>query len=116
MELGQSTSIEHRVAGLFATEPAALADPASRRAAESLGPARYLSGRRHAGENLAGLLAKREKGLASSFANAYPYTSQTEETLTRLAALTPNTLAVMHGITLIGDGRRTLGDLAIVMR
>jgi len=62
------------------------------------------------------MIAKREKGLAPSFANAYPYTSQTEETLVRLAALTPNTLAVMHGSTFIGDGRRTLGDLAIVRR
>jgi hypothetical protein len=81
-----------------------------------LGPARYLSGRSHAGENLAELLAKREKGLAPPSTNAYPYTSQTKETLAQLAALTPKTLAVTHGPIFIGDGRRAFGDLAIVMR
>ena len=50
------------------------------------------------------------------FANAYPYSSQTEDTLRRLARLTPKTLAIMHGSTFIGDGKRALDDLATAMR
>jgi flavorubredoxin len=50
------------------------------------------------------------------FANAYPYSSQTEDTLRRLAELSPKTLAIMHGSTFIGDGERALDDLATAMR
>lgn len=49
-------------------------------------------------------------------AHAYPYTPQTDETLMRLAALEPRTLALMHGSTFVGDGRRALEDLAAAMR
>jgi flavorubredoxin len=49
-------------------------------------------------------------------ANAYPYTAQTGEQLGRLAALNPRTLAIMHGSTFAGDGRRALDDLAAAMR
>jgi flavorubredoxin len=54
--------------------------------------------------------------LKGPFANAYPYSSQTEDTLIRLASLTPKTLAIMHGSTFIGDGKRALDDLATAMR
>jgi aspartate-semialdehyde dehydrogenase len=50
------------------------------------------------------------------FANAYPYTSQTEATLQRLAALKPKTIAVMHGSSFSGNGEQALTDLASVMR
>lgn len=49
------------------------------------------------------------------FANAYPYTAQTGETLRRVAALNPRTLAIMHGSTFIGDGKQALEDLATAM-
>ena len=49
-------------------------------------------------------------------ANAYPYTPGTEETLRRLGALDPKTLAIMHGSTFVGDGRQALEDLAVAMR
>lgn len=49
-------------------------------------------------------------------ANAYPYSSQTEDTLRRLAELTPKTIAIMHGSSFIGDGKRALDDLATAMR
>lgn len=54
--------------------------------------------------------------LQGPFANAYPYSSRTEDTLRRLASLTPKTLAIMHGSTFIGDGKRALDDLATAMR
>ena len=49
-------------------------------------------------------------------AGAYPFTPQTEETLRRLAALKPQTLALMHGSTFVGDGGRALLDLSAAMR
>ena len=49
-------------------------------------------------------------------AGAYPYTPQTDETLRRLAALRPQTLALMHGSTFVGDGEGALRDLAAAMR
>ena len=54
--------------------------------------------------------------LGGLFANAYPYTSQTDDTLRRLASLSPKTLAVMHGSTFVGDGKRAIDDLATAMR
>ena len=54
--------------------------------------------------------------LQGVFANAYPYSSQTDDTLRRLAALEPRTLALMHGSTFVGDGKRAIEDLAIAMR
>lgn len=49
-------------------------------------------------------------------ANYLPYTSHTEPTLQRLAALKPRTLATMHGSTFIGDGERAIADLAQAMK
>jgi flavorubredoxin len=45
-----------------------------------------------------------------------PYTRQTEGVLRRLAALKPQTLAVMHGSSYAGNGDRLLTDLAGVIR
>ncbi len=59
-----------------------------------------------------GLIAEQQGPLA----NAYPYSPQTEDTLRRLAALMPKTLAIMHGSTFTGDGERALKDLATAMR
>jgi len=58
-------------------------------------------------------LIKDQSGL---FANAYPYNQQTTETLHRLAALKPETLAIMHGSSFTGDGHQALVDIDIVMR
>jgi hypothetical protein len=44
-----------------------------------------------------------------------PYTSYTESTLRRLAALKPRTLATMHGSAFRGDGERAMLDLAAVI-
>ena len=54
--------------------------------------------------------------LTGPLAGAYPYTPQTGETLRRLAALRPKTLALMHGSTFVGDGERALQDLSAAMR
>ena len=54
--------------------------------------------------------------LQGPFANAYPYSSQTDDTLKRLAELKPRTLAIMHGSSFIGDGKQALDDLATAMR
>ena len=54
--------------------------------------------------------------LHGPFANAYPYSSQTEDALKRLADLAPRTLAIMHGSSFIGDGKQALEDLATAMR
>jgi flavorubredoxin len=45
-----------------------------------------------------------------------PYTGQTEGVLRSLAALKPETLAVMHGSSYMGDGERLLTDLAGVIK
>jgi flavorubredoxin len=50
------------------------------------------------------------------FANAYPYTSHTDATLQRLAALEPKTIALMHGSSFRGDGKQALKDLAVAMK
>ncbi|HEX8161183.1 MAG TPA: hypothetical protein VF538_04885 [Pyrinomonadaceae bacterium] len=55
-------------------------------------------------------------GQQSPFADAYPYTARTAETLGRLAALKPHTLALMHGSSFTGDSAAALNDLADVMR
>ncbi len=54
--------------------------------------------------------------LQGVFANAYPYSTNTDHELRRLAALRPRTLALMHGSTFAGDGKQALDDLAIAMR
>jgi flavorubredoxin len=55
-------------------------------------------------------------GQQSPFADAYPYTARTAETLGRLAALKPKALALMHGSSFVGDGAGALNDLTTVMR
>ena len=54
--------------------------------------------------------------LSGPLAGAYPYTPQTGETLRRLAALRPKTLALMHGSSYVGNGEKALLDLATAMR
>ena len=54
--------------------------------------------------------------LRGPLAGAYPYTPQTEGELRRLAALEPQTLALMHGSSFAGDGGRALLDLATALR
>lgn len=49
---------------------------------------------------------------AGPFAHYLPYTARTAPTLERLAALEPKTLAIMHGSSFVGDGRRAVLDLA----
>ena len=49
-------------------------------------------------------------------ADYMPYTSQTEGVLRRLAALEPETLAVMHGSSYIGQSGKMLTDLAGVIK
>ncbi len=50
------------------------------------------------------------------FANYLPYTTMTERTLKRLAALQPRTIASMHGSTYSGDGASAIRDLARAMK
>jgi flavorubredoxin len=49
-------------------------------------------------------------------ANYVPYSTLTDPTLQRLAALQPKTLATMHGSVFIGDGARALRDLAAMYK
>jgi flavorubredoxin len=56
------------------------------------------------------------KSQQGPFANAYPYTSQTEPILQGLADLQPTQLALMHGATFVGDGGTALRNLAGTMR
>lgn len=55
-------------------------------------------------------------GASSPLAKDMPYTSYTESTLERLAALEPGTLAVMHGSSYHGDGRKALLELAAAIK
>lgn len=50
------------------------------------------------------------------FANYLPYTTQTEQILSRLAALKPKVIAPMHGSTYVGDGEAAIHDLAQAMK
>jgi flavorubredoxin len=54
--------------------------------------------------------------LAGPMAKDMPYTPYTDSTLQRLAALEPRTLAVMHGSSFRGDGRKAILDLATVIK
>jgi flavorubredoxin len=45
-----------------------------------------------------------------------PYTRQTDRLLASFSELEPRTLAVMHGSSFSGDGRRQLEDLALVIK
>ena len=55
-------------------------------------------------------------GAQSPLANDMPWTPHTEATLRRLADLEPRTLAVMHGSSYRGDGRRAIRELMGVLR
>ena len=55
------------------------------------------------------------EGMAGPLANDMPYTPYTDATLHRLADLEPRTLALMHGTSFRGDGRRAILDLAGVI-
>lgn len=55
-------------------------------------------------------------GEQGPFAQAYPYSTKTGEQLKRIAALGPKTLAVMHGSSFSGDGKRAIDDLAAAMK
>jgi len=54
--------------------------------------------------------------MTSPLAKDMPYTPYTAQTMQRLAALGPNTLALMHGSTYRGDGRNAILDLASVIK
>ncbi len=56
------------------------------------------------------------ENLSSPMAKDMPYTSYTDNTLRRLAALEPRTLALMHGTSLRGDGREAILELAAVIK
>jgi len=56
------------------------------------------------------------QGSAGPLANDMPYTSYTDRTLRRLAALAPTTIAVMHGSSFRGDGQKAVLELADVIR
>ena len=49
-------------------------------------------------------------------ADYMPYTGKTENVLRGLAALEPETLAVMHGSSYVGKGGKLLTDLAGVIK
>ena len=44
------------------------------------------------------------------------YTPYTERLFERLKALKPERLAIIHGLSLAGDGAQTLRDLAVVFK
>jgi flavorubredoxin len=56
------------------------------------------------------------ESLAGPLAQDMPYTPYTEHTLLRLAALAPQTLALMHGSSFRGAGQAALTDLAAVIK
>jgi flavorubredoxin len=68
------------------------------------------------GDVVAAASAAIRAGAKGPLANDMPYTPYTDATLGRLAALDPRTLAVMHGSSFRGDGRRALLELAAVIR
>ncbi len=55
------------------------------------------------------------EGQSGPLAKDMPYTPYTDSTLRRLAALEPQTLALMHGTSYRGDGRRAILDLATII-
>ena len=66
------------------------------------------------------ILARARKTIADyevgPYRNYIPYTTHTDSILQSLANLKPQTLAIMHGSTFVGDGERVLKDLAVMMR
>lgn len=67
-----------------------------------------------------GIVKRARLGLAEfqggPLANSIPYTPLTDGTLTELAALRPQRLAVMHGSSFSGDGGQALRELAVMFR
>lgn len=57
-----------------------------------------------------------EGNLVGPLMKDMPYTPYTYSTLVRLAGLEPKTLAVMHGSSFHGDGRKVILDLATVIK
>jgi flavorubredoxin len=55
-------------------------------------------------------------GMHTPLAKDMPYTPYTDNTMQRLAELAPRTLALMHGSSFRGDGRKALEELAVVIR
>jgi flavorubredoxin len=53
---------------------------------------------------------------AGPLANYIPWTARTESILQKLADLSPQTLAIMHGSSFSGDGAGALRGLAVTMR
>ncbi len=56
------------------------------------------------------------EGQQSLFADATPYTTQTESNLQKLIELNPKTFAVMHGSSFAGDGAGSLRELGVILR
>ena len=56
-----------------------------------------------------------EQAEAGPFANYVPYTHNTGRILEGLAQLKPETLAIMHGSSFIGDGAAALRNLSAAM-
>ena len=56
------------------------------------------------------------EGMAGPLAHDMPYTPYTDANFRRLADLEPNTLAIMHGSSFRGDGRKAIVDLAEVIK
>jgi flavorubredoxin len=55
-------------------------------------------------------------GASSPLAKDMPFTPYTESTLQKLAALEPQTLALMHGSSFRGDGRTAILDLTATIK
>ena len=56
------------------------------------------------------------ENLSGPLANDMPYTSHTHSTLLKLADLSPQTIAVMHGSSFNGNGRKEILELAALIR
>jgi hypothetical protein len=56
------------------------------------------------------------EGQQGPFADASPYTTQTEANLQKLRDLNPRTFATMHGSSFTGDGPLALNELGAIMR
>ncbi|MEZ5343960.1 MAG: hypothetical protein R2681_00260 [Pyrinomonadaceae bacterium] len=55
-------------------------------------------------------------GESTPFAGAYPFSEKTEYQLDRLAALEPATIAVMHGSSFSGNGKKAVEDMKSAMK
>ncbi len=55
-------------------------------------------------------------GEQTPFAGAYPFSAKSEVQLKKIAALEPETIAVMHGSSFSGNGKQAIDDLATAMK